>query len=230
MTTGSSSSRPAQEVTASDLRGAEPLLTSLINTARSGASEISIEDFIRASPRAGRGYAQVGGTVAHFHPLGDRCMWLIADPAGALLLGETSLDDCNPQGAPTAASSDGAGFSWAPAALAKADELARRIVDELIDHLVAVIINSDEQPTVESVAAVLPGIRIVGESTGAFAIALEIDGHRVSVASLGQSGTCYVATADISANTTVRYGTGSPCTAAAARDAAEPAWPPAEAD
>ena len=213
-----------------DLAFFEPLVAAVAGNATAGASELTLAATVQLSPRADLdGYFSSDGFVIAGSPSGAGCAWLAGGADGTVLLGESADPACSSDGAAPSFSADGAGAVWAPDALALIDRVARDTADIVLLKSKTAILVDGSAPSPDALALMFPGLSFVAPdqpSTRAFEVSLGIDGSRVTIAVLGQSGTCYQVDGEITSQAVIRFGTGASCTAADAPAAAtEPSWP-----
>lgn len=212
-----------------DLSPIEPLIGTAAIQSRLGTSTLSINDIIRAFPRAALdGYYTINDSVAVGVPLESTCAWFLGSAPGEVLLADSTGSTCDPSVELSSPSIDGISLSWAPDALAKIDTIAQLNATAVLDGLERAILVERRLPTPSDIQDGFPGLSVLGgdDASSARELSVDLNGSSVAIAVRGQSGLCYLISTRISSDTTVRYGTGDVCTASAAVSNATAAnWP-----
>jgi hypothetical protein len=156
----------------------------------------------------------------------ESCGWFVAGTSITVLFGETTGRCPGPAASPPSLSRDGEGVQWARAALDELDVVARLTVVRVFRELEGGVLASSPR-AIALTKRRLPGLKYVDRSTAADEVALAVTGSKVAIAVQGQSGTCYLLDADVTANTVIRYGTATgDCTLARVEAAtATTVWP-----
>lgn len=219
----------ATATAAPDLSAIKGLVQALSQQSVVGGSTLSIALIRRAVPRASiDGYFDSGDVVVVGVPAGASCAWFVGAADGTVMLGETDDPTCDPSAGPPQTSLDGGGVAWSNDALGVIDTIAQANATMVFEVVQRALIGDGYTPTIADVQEILPGLVVVAgddESTSANTVSMSLVGTSLAVAVLGQSGTCYVLSAEITGNSSRTYGVSDVCNATAAKaSAASPSW------